>query len=198
MARTTRAGTPATIVSAATSLVTTAPAPTIGAVADGHAGDDGHAGTEPDVATDHDRATGSCLLAGPGRCRWLSVVSVLPWPMRVPSPMVMPPVSWKRHPMLMKTSLPRRQVLAELAVEGREHGDRRVHGPAGESAQQGAHLVGRAVSGVELGGDPQRLLRGVVHEPVLLASRPRSAHRCSTWSRKSCSSIALTGPRRSR
>ena len=41
-----------------------------------------------------------------GSMLWLSVVSVLPWPMRAPSPMVIPPVSWNRQPMLMKTFLP--------------------------------------------------------------------------------------------
>ena len=33
------------------------------------------------------------------------------------------------------------QVLAELAVEGREDGDRVVDRPAGEPAEEGAHLA---------------------------------------------------------
>ena len=66
-----------------------------------------------------------------GSTAWLSVVSVLPCPMSVPSPIVIPPVSWKRHPRLMKTSLPRVMFLPNSKWRGREERDRLVHRPPG-------------------------------------------------------------------
>ena len=99
------AGTPATIALAGTSLVTTAPAPTIAPSPIVTPGTTVTAGAEPDLAADDDGRRDH--VGPPVRVEpWFRVVRVLPWPMRVPSPMVMPPVSWKRQPMLMKTSLP--------------------------------------------------------------------------------------------
>ena len=100
------AGTPATIASAGTSLVTTAPAPTIAP------SPMVTPGTTVTAAPSHTLrpitiGAGTMSARRSGSMAWSSVVSVLPWPMSVPSPIVMPPVSWKRQPMLMKTPLPR-------------------------------------------------------------------------------------------
>ncbi|MNW55230.1 hypothetical protein D3C74_328780 [compost metagenome] len=60
------------------------------------------------------------------------------------------------------------QVLAELAVERREDRDRLVDDDPRQPGEQRAHLVRRAVPGVEVGDDLQRLLGRPVHEGVLL------------------------------
>jgi hypothetical protein len=101
-----------------------------------------------------------------------SRVTTAPAPTIAPSPMAMPPVSWRRQPMLMKTSFAGGQVLAELAVERREDGDRVVHIRAGELRKEGAHLGRRVkIAGVELGDDPEGFLGGAVHELVVRRAR---------------------------
>ena len=139
-----------------------------------------------------------------GSMWWLRVVSVLPCPMSVPSPMVMPPVSWKRQPRLMKTSLPRVRFLPNSLWNGGKTVTDSSIVLAGELCQQGADLVGRAVAVVDLGDDPQGFLCGVVHEPVLLGA---AFDRCAAVhvveevvqlrrgdSRHRASTVAVTGP----
>lgn len=77
-----------------------------------------------------------------GSTPWLTVVSVLPWPMSVPSPMVMPPVSLECAADVDEDVLAQGLALAELAVERLEDGDRFVHCLAGELCQQGSHVLG--------------------------------------------------------
>jgi hypothetical protein len=89
------------------------------------------------------------------------------------------------------------EVLAELAVKWREDDDGVVDRLAGELGEQGAELVGRAVSVVDLGGDAECFLGGVVHEPVLLGAT-LDGRTAVHVGRKSCSSIVVTVPRRSR
>lgn len=100
------AGTPATIALAGTSLMTTAPAPTI------TPSPMVTPGTTVTAAPSHTlrpirMGAGIMSARRSGSIPWSSVVRVLPWPMSVPSPTVMPPVSWKRHPILTKMSLPK-------------------------------------------------------------------------------------------
>ena len=97
VARITLAGTPATIVCAGTSLVTTAPAPTI---APSPTVTPGRTVTEAPSHTFRPSSTGAGSMSArrSGSIAWSSVVRVLPCPMSVPSPIVMPPVSWNRQP----------------------------------------------------------------------------------------------------
>jgi hypothetical protein len=62
------------------------------------------------------------------------------------------------------------QVPAEFAVERREDGDALVHMPSGQLGEQGAHLVGRVVPGVQPSDGAQSLLGHAVHEQVQLRS----------------------------
>jgi len=105
------AGTPATTALAGTSLVPTASAPTIAP------SPIVTPGTTVTAAPSHTLqpivigAGSMSARVGPGRRDDLRVVNVLPCPMSVPSPMLMPPASWKRHPMLMKTFSPKNKFL---------------------------------------------------------------------------------------
>lgn len=99
------AGTPATTVNGGTSLVTTAPAPTMDpspTVTPGHM-------THPaPIQTSLQILTGAgirdALLAGSRS--WLSVAITVLWPISTPSSRTMPAWSWNWQPALMNTFLP--------------------------------------------------------------------------------------------
>lgn len=77
------------------SLVTTATGADDGTVVDRAAR---HYGVVPHVAVDRDQAPGIMAARLPGSTPWFSVVNVVPCLIGVPSPMVIPPLSWKRSP----------------------------------------------------------------------------------------------------
>lgn len=97
---------------------------------------------------------------------WSIVVRVQSCPMSVPSPMVMPPVSWESAADVDEDVLAQGEVPAEFAVERWEDCYRLIYRLASESNQERPHFVGRAVSGVDLGDHLQRLLGGAVHKLV--------------------------------
>ncbi|KRC63747.1 hypothetical protein ASE12_02575 [Aeromicrobium sp. Root236] len=105
------------MVSAGTSRVTTDPAPT---TAPSPIVTPGTTVTEAPSHTLRPMTIGAGSMSErrPGSTAWLSVVRVLPCPISEPSPMVMPPVSWKRQPRLTNTFLPRVRFLPNSVWKG--------------------------------------------------------------------------------
>lgn len=55
-------------------------------------------------------------------------------------------------------------VLTEVRIEGREHPETVRHGTAEKFGQEGTHLFGGVVGGVQAGGDAAGFVAHVVHE----------------------------------
>ena len=119
--RSIRAGTPPTTVSGGTSRVNHGPGGHDGPVSDGHPGGDGSVGA---IHTFFPMTMGAGMvsLRCSGSSLWFRVASTTLWPIRAPSPMVMPPWSWKRQPLFRRDVLPDGDVLAVVGGEGAGRG----------------------------------------------------------------------------
>ncbi|KFI60742.1 hypothetical protein BCUN_1905 [Bifidobacterium cuniculi] len=157
-----RAGTPATTVRGATSLVTTAPAPTAASSPDGHAGQHGGVRADPHVPADAhwlwQDVMPPCRVEGMVERGDHHVVADLRPVADEDAALVL-----EFAPAVEEYVLAEVDVAAEIRVEGRREPYAAVDGGAGQLGEELAQLGRRVPTGVDRGADAARVGTGVRH-----------------------------------